>query len=75
MGLKNVDCDPVENKGFPVAAVDLLFVLNNAALASFFNSSCLFILSTSAGIFPAAQSILSNFASDGCESFFVIIPY
>lgn len=65
MGLKNVDCVPAENKGLPVAAVDLLFVLNKAALASFFISSALFILSTSAGTFPAAQSILSNCNSDG----------
>jgi hypothetical protein len=73
--LKKDDWDPVENNGFPVAAVDLLFVLNNAALASFFIASALFILSTNAGTFPVNHSMLSNFDNDGCVSFFVIKPY
>jgi hypothetical protein len=51
-----------------------MFVLNSAALASFFISSALFILSTNAGTFPVNQSILSNFDKDGCVSFFVITP-
>lgn len=75
MGLKNEEDDPVEKSGFPVAAVCLLFVLNNAALASFFISSALFIRSTNAGTFPVTQSMDSNCVSDGWESFLVTTPY
>lgn len=73
--LKKEDCDPVVNNGVPVAAVDLLFVLNKAARASFFNSSALVIFSTIEGGLPVNQPILSNFDSIGCVSFFVKTLY
>lgn len=73
--LKNEDCDPVVNKGVPVAAVDLLFVLNRAARASFFISSARVILSTIEGGLPVSQVMLSNCDNEGCVSFFVMTLY